>query len=75
MERPAFGILFDCDGTLTDSLDQAMSSFVYALSKLGMGYISEAEIHQLFGISADKILLHFCKNDQEQGARAFELFL
>lgn len=75
MNKTDLGILFDCDGTLTNSLDQALESFVITFQELGLTHITEEEILKLFGISADKILSHFVGNDQEKSDLAFEIFL
>ncbi|HPH81249.1 MAG TPA: HAD hydrolase-like protein, partial [Flavobacteriales bacterium] len=75
MNKTDLGILFDCDGTLTNSLDQALESFVITFQELGLTHITEEEILKLFGISADKILRHFVGNDQEKSALAFNIFL
>jgi pyrophosphatase PpaX len=75
MYKTDLGILFDCDGTLTDSLDQALVSFVLTFQELGLTHITENEILKLFGISADKILRHFVGDDLDKSELAFELFL
>jgi HAD superfamily hydrolase (TIGR01549 family) len=69
------GLIFDCDGTLTDSLDQALDSFHYALHKMGMNDVNSEDIKQYFGVSADKILLKLMGNDVVRGAEAFTFFL
>lgn len=75
MNKTDMGILFDCDGTLTNSLDQALESFVITFQELGLTHITENEILKLFGISADKILHHFVGNDSKKSALAFDIFL
>lgn len=67
-------IIFDCDGTIMDSLGFAMDSFLYALEKIGRAPKGPEEIKQYFGSSADKIFLYYLK-DQQLADRAFKLFL
>ena len=50
-----YGIIFDCDGTLVDSLGAAMESFNYALNKIGFKPRDEQEIKRYFGAGADRI--------------------
>lgn len=69
------GLIFDCDGTLTDSLDQALDSFHYALFKMGMKDVDSEDIKKYFGVSADKILLKLMDNDPIRGDEAFIFFL
>lgn len=69
-----FGIIFDCDGTLVDSLGQALESFNYALTKVGKPPHSPEAIKKFFGASADRILLNVL-GDPDKAHRAFELYL
>lgn len=69
-----FGLVFDCDGTLLDSLGGAMNSFNYALDKLGEAPRTDAEIKKYFGAGADRILARLL-NDEKKGLMAFELYL
>lgn len=48
-------LVFDCDGTLMDSLDQALESFHYTLQKMGEKPRTTAEIKSHFGVAADRI--------------------
>ena len=68
------GIIFDCDGTLADSLDNALISFQYALAQIGERPRTQEEIYQHFGISADKLLIEICGNEA-RGLEAFVHFL
>lgn len=69
-----FGIIFDCDGTLVDSLGQAMDSFNYALEKMNEPSRPPEVIKQYFGASADRILLNVL-GDADKAHKAFELYL
>lgn len=68
------GIIFDCDGTLVDSLSQALESFNYALVKVGSNARTPAEIKRYFGAAADRILLSLL-NDEDLALKAFEIYL
>lgn len=68
------GIIFDCDGTLVDSLTQALESFNYALDRLGEPPRSPEVIKRYFGAAADRILLGVL-GDEEKAHRAFEYYL
>jgi HAD superfamily hydrolase (TIGR01549 family) len=70
-----FGIIFDCDGTLTDSLDHAMDSFHFAVQSMDAHHIKSSDIQQYFGIAADKILLKLMNNDKSKGKKAFDFFI
>ena len=68
------GIIFDCDGTLVDSLAQALESFNYALEKVGSKSRTPTEIKRYFGAAADRILLNLL-NDKTLALKAFEIYL
>lgn len=68
------GIIFDCDGTLVNSLDQALLSFQYALKKVGAGECTPEQIKQHFGAGADRILLAIL-SDKERALEAFDYFI
>lgn len=68
-------LIVDFDGTLVDSLDQAMHSFRFAVDQLGGHHISNEEIHRHFGIAANKILELIFADDPNKAHHAFELFL
>jgi HAD superfamily hydrolase (TIGR01509 family) len=70
-----FGIIFDCDGTLTNSLDHAMESFQFAVKRMDAHHINSSDIQQYFGIAADKILLKLMENDHLKGKLAFDFFI
>ena len=69
-----YGIIFDCDGTLVDSLKFAFESFNYALSKVGESPRTEIEIKKYFGAAADRILFRLIGNE-EKALKAFEFYV
>lgn len=75
MITPQYAIIFDCDGTITDSLDHALTSFHYAVRRMDAHHITTEDIHQYFGIAADKILLQLMNQDPVKAQVAFEHFL
>lgn len=69
-----YGIIFDCDGTLVDSLGQALDSLSFALAQVGTAPPSHEEIKGYFGAGADRILSRIL-GDEEQGLVAFQHYL
>jgi HAD superfamily hydrolase (TIGR01509 family) len=65
------GIIFDCDGTLVDSLGHALSSFNYAMKQLGEKPRTIEEIKKHFGSGADRIFTHLL-GDEKKGLLAFD---
>lgn len=65
-------LIFDCDGTLMDSLGKALESFHYALDRMGETR-STPEIIRYFGMSADRILLQVL-GDAQRADRAYTLY-
>lgn len=74
MSAKKYGVIFDCDGTLVNSLDLALQSFNYALKVTGEAPRTPAEIKRYFGSAADRIFLQLLGN-KEKALRAFEHFL
>lgn len=68
------GVIFDCDGTLVDSLSQALESFNYALIKVGEQPRTPEEIKRYFGAGADRILSRIL-GDEKKGLEAFRYYL
>lgn len=68
------GIIFDCDGTLMDSLGRAMESFNHALDRVGAWPRTPEQIKAHFGSSADRIFSRLL-GDESLGARAFAFYL
>ena len=69
-----YGVLFDCDGTLVDSLGHAMESFEHAVQRVGGGRLPEGDLRQRFGQAADKILLALL-GDEAKAQQAFGFYL
>jgi HAD superfamily hydrolase (TIGR01549 family) len=74
VEMNSHGVVFDCDGTLIDSLGQAFASFNYALEKVGHPARTPEEIKRYFGASADRILLNLL-GDESLSLKAFEHYM
>src|ERR1700733_5986304 len=68
------GVIFDCDGTLVDSLGQALASFNYALDAIGEGGRTIEEIKRYFGTAADRIFFNLL-GDEKKAQAAFEHYL
>lgn len=68
------GVIFDCDGTLVDSLSQALQSFNYALEKIGEKRRTPEQLKRYFGAGADRILYRILQ-DETQGLEAFQHYL
>ncbi|MCK6599681.1 MAG: HAD family hydrolase [Bdellovibrionaceae bacterium] len=67
------GLLFDCDGTLVDSLGLAKESFEYALNFVGEKRSYE-EVKSFFGAGADRIFMNLLQ-DKKKSQIAFDAFL
>ncbi len=65
------GVIFDCDGTLIDSLGYALESFNYALAQIGEGPKTAAEVKRFFGRAADRIFFGLLR-DEQKALSAFE---
>lgn len=68
------GVVFDCDGTLVDSLAQAFESFNHALQAVGEQRRSREAIKRYFGVGADRILIQLV-GDEERGLEAFQHYM
>lgn len=68
----AKALIFDCDGTLMDSLGQALESFHYALDRLGEPR-STPDVIRYFGVSADRILFNLL-GDAARAQKAYEFY-
>jgi len=73
MSEP-FGVLFDCDGTLVDTLGRALESYEHAFAKIGAGRLPQGGLKFRFGRSADKILLGLL-GDEAKARQAFVHYL
>ena len=69
-----YGLVFDCDGTLVDSLGAALESFNYALDAIGEKPRTIDEIKRYFGAGADRIFTRLL-NDEKKGLEAFEAYV
>lgn len=69
-----YGFIFDCDGTLIDSIGLAMESMHYAIAQIGEAPRRDDEIKTFFGTGADRILSNVL-GDREKGLRAFEHYV
>lgn len=68
-------VLFDCDGTLTNSLHGAMDSFLHGFQAVGADEIRQEEIIAWYGIAADKIFHRLLPHRPDLAASGFEAFL
>lgn len=69
-----YGIIFDCDGTLVDSMAQALDSFNFALAMVGEEPRPPEAIKKYFGAGADRILIRIV-GDEEKGLTAFQHYI
>ncbi|MGZ3724823.1 MAG: HAD family hydrolase [Pseudobdellovibrio sp.] len=69
-----YALLFDCDGTLVDSLGAGIESFNYSLSLIGEKPRAEEEIKRFFGASADRIFFGLLQ-DEKKALAAFENYM
>ncbi len=67
-------ILFDLDGTLTDSGEGIMKSVQYAIEKLGMETPSLEELRCFVGPPLMEQFMTFCHIPEEQGRKAVEYY-
>lgn len=74
MTRKKTAILFDCDGTIVDSIEQALESFHYAIFMVTNKKMEKAYIKKFFGPSGDIILRKLIDNPV-QAEKAFEIYL
>ena len=68
------GLIFDCDGTLVDSLSAAMESFNFALAAVNEAPRTPEQIKRYFGAGADRILIQLI-GDEKKGLAAFEAYV
>lgn len=67
-------ILFDLDGTLTDSKEGILNCVRYALNKLNRPIPDEETLLQFIGPPLQDSFQEFCGMTQEESVRAVELF-
>lgn len=66
-------LVFDFDGTLVDSLGQAMMSFNHVLDRMGEPPRTAEQIKAHFGSSADRIFSRLL-GDETKGLQAFQFY-
>lgn len=69
-----YGLVFDCDGTLVDSLGAALESFNYALAAINEKPRTVDQIKRYFGAGADRIFIQLLGNEKK-GLEAFEAYV
>ena len=67
-------ILFDLDGTLTDSKEGIFNCIRYALNKLGEPIPTDEVLKNFIGPPLYQSYMNFCGFDREKANRAVELF-
>ena len=67
-------ILFDLDGTLTDSKEGIMNCLRYALEKLGEPVPAEETLLKFIGPPLQDSFMRYCGFDKEKTLRGIELF-
>ena len=67
-------ILFDLDGTLTDSAEGIVNSVVHALEAKGIPYASKQELRRFVGPPLKDSFCEYCKFSEEEGADAVRIF-
>lgn len=67
-------ILFDLDGTVTDSGEGITNSVMYALKKMGFPIPPREELYQFIGPPLAAIFSKYCGFSLEEGHRAVEIY-
>lgn len=67
-------ILFDLDGTLTDPTSGLVSSFAYALDKMGVDYGTKESLTRFIGPPLKEEWIRTFGFSEEEGERALSLF-
>jgi len=67
------GVIFDCDGTLLNSLGHATTSFNWALENIGELRRTPEEIKRFFGQAANRIFLQLL-GDEAKASKAFDSY-
>lgn len=67
-------ILFDLDGTLTDSREGILNSLRYAFGKMGLPVPDEQTLLRFIGPPLQDSFMEFCGFTKEQAERGIELF-
>jgi phosphoglycolate phosphatase-like HAD superfamily hydrolase len=64
-QQPAYGVLFDVDGTLIDSNYQHTLAWWQAFRRLGHD-VQMASIHRAIGMGSDKLIGHLLGDDRQE---------
>jgi phosphoglycolate phosphatase len=67
-------ILFDLDGTLTDSAEGIVNSVVYALERKGIPYKSKQDLRRFVGPPLQDSFRDYCGFSEEQAKEAVKIF-
>lgn len=67
-------ILFDLDGTLTDSADGIVNSVIYALERKGISYTSKQELRRFVGPPLQESFKEYCGFSEEDAKDAVRIF-
>ncbi len=67
-------ILFDLDGTLTDSAEGIVNSVVYALERKGIPYTSKQELRRFVGPPLQASFREYCGFSEEEAKEAVRIF-
>jgi phosphoglycolate phosphatase len=67
-------ILFDLDGTLTDSADGIVNSVIYALERKGISYTSKQELRRFVGPPLQESFKDYCGFSEEDAKDAVRIF-
>jgi phosphoglycolate phosphatase len=67
-------ILFDLDGTLTDSAEGIVNSVVYALERLGIPYADKQELRLFVGPPLPQSFRDYCGFTEEEAKEAVRIF-
>jgi phosphoglycolate phosphatase len=67
-------ILFDLDGTLTDSAEGIVNSVIHALEAKGIPYSSKQELRRFVGPPLKDSFREYCKFSEEEATDAVRIF-
>ena len=67
-------ILFDLDGTLTDSAEGIVNSVVYALEQKGIPYVNKQELRRFVGPPLQASFRDYCGFSEEEAKDAVRVF-
>ena len=67
-------VLFDLDGTLTDSAEGIVNSVVYALERKGVPYVSKQELRRFVGPPLQASFRDHCGFSEEEAKDAVSVF-